>query len=474
MKKNNPEDIRKRLAELDSKYNQSARETHMSPPASANEANRPEVRSRLQPSRQIDGSPVDARQRVNPSGDRKNGADSAPRRPLPTNRRPGNNNGHRTELRARQLRRDQFNIQVRKDYRKVWEDRQRAREEASAQWSLDNDIVSQVSTYRPLLPYILSAVAFCLLLIFLYLALIKPQNPIAKRLNNLQMRKNQYTTVATDIDASQILSTENQELNTTKGTAQQGDQAVTPKVTTIEKTTTPTTSADEAEFAKYDYYVEPGTFLLRPVSDAPEKVVFITIDDAPDQYALEMAQVLKEKNVPAVFLVNGHFLYTDDQKARLKELHSMGFQIGNHTMTHPHLLELTRAEQKQQIHELTKIITDVVGEPPRLFRPPFGEFDDQVAEYVHEDGMVLMGWTFGFDWNAEYMEASALADIMTDNPYLKDGANILIHDREWTLKALPTMLDRYRDMGYGFVDPEKVMPRDVALKFFTERGLYQD
>ncbi len=338
-------------------------------------------------------------------------------------------------------------------------------DEANLQWSLDRNILIQHAGPRPYFLYASGALLAILVLIFLYLSLFNSPSDIAKRLDNLQKQKAAFATTTSETKPA---SSEAEVTNSANTSVTSGDKAA------VNSTTTQTQSAEEQEFAEYDYYVEPGTFLLRPVADAPSKVVFMTFDDAPDGYAVDMAKLLKQEGVPAVFLVNGHFLYTDAQKARLKEIYDMGFQIGNHTMTHPHLLELSRQEQKQQIFELTEMIKDITGEPPRLFRPPFGEFDDEIGDYVHQDGMVLMGWTFGFDWEEQYTEASALADIMTDNPYLKDGANLLMHDREWTYKALPTIIERYREMGYGFVDPAKVMPYAVAKKFFKARNLYND
>src|SRR5690606_32357302 len=97
------------------------------------------------------------------------------------------------------------------------------------------------------------------------------------------------------------------------------------------------------------YQLNPATWGVEPIADAPAEAVLITIDDAPDKNAVAMATTLKEKNVPAIFFVNGHFLDTDEEKENLKKIHEMGFAIGNHTNTHPNLKEISEEQQREEI-----------------------------------------------------------------------------------------------------------------------------
>lgn len=195
---------------------------------------------------------------------------------------------------------------------------------------------------------------------------------------------------------------------------------------------------------------------FQPIDDADSKVVLLTIDDAPDKYALQMAKTLKELEAPAIFFVNGHFLQTDEQKAILKEIHEMGFAIGNHTNTHADLQQLSEAEQKEEILVVSDIVEEVIGERPKYFRAPFGQNTDYSKAIVEEDGMLLMNWSFGYDWEKQYMNAEALADIMVNTEYMRDGANLLMHDREWTAEALEDIVNGFREKGYGFIEPETI------------------
>lgn len=191
-----------------------------------------------------------------------------------------------------------------------------------------------------------------------------------------------------------------------------------------------------------------------PIDDrADEKVVLLTIDDAPDKYALEMAKTLKELDAPAIFFVNGHFLETEEEKETLKEIHELGFVIGNHTYGHKNLSEISEEEQREEIVKVNDMVEDIIGERPVFFRAPFGVYSDYSREILAEENMTYMNWSYGYDWEAAYMTKEAIADIMVNTDLLNPGSNLLMHDREWTKEALEDIVNGLRDKGYSFVDP---------------------
>ncbi len=204
------------------------------------------------------------------------------------------------------------------------------------------------------------------------------------------------------------------------------------------------------------YKVNEANWSIEPITDANEKVVLLTIDDAPDQHALQMATTLKELKAPAIFFVNGHFLDTPEEKEIVKKIHEMGFLIGNHTYSHSSLPDLTQEEQKEEILSINKIVEEVIGEKPKFFRAPFGQNTDFSKELVAQEGMILMNWTYGYDWEAKYQTKEALADIMVNTPYLNNGANLLMHDRSWTNEALSDIVNGLRKKGFEIVDPELI------------------
>ena len=212
---------------------------------------------------------------------------------------------------------------------------------------------------------------------------------------------------------------------------------------------------EEDEAVKAEYEINE-LFSIVPIDGANEKVVLLTIDDAPDDHALEMAQELKEMDANAIFFVNGHFLESKEEKETLKEIYELGFMIGNHTYSHPSLPSLSDTEQKEEIVKVNDMVEEITGEKPLFFRAPFGENTDYSKELAAEEGMALMNWTYGYDWEEEYMSKDALTDIMLHAEELAAGANLLMHDREWTAAALGDIVTGLREQGYEIVDPVEI------------------
>lgn len=210
----------------------------------------------------------------------------------------------------------------------------------------------------------------------------------------------------------------------------------------------------QAPIEQPQYRVNSAHWGVEPIGEAPENVVLLTIDDAPDKYALNMAKTLKEKNAPAIFFVNGHFIDTEEEKDVLKQIHEMGFAIGNHTDSHTQLDTLSQEEQRKEIVSVNDEVEKVIGERPKYFRAPFGVNTDYSKQIVAEEKMLLMNWSYGYDWNKEYMNKAAITDIMVNTPLLKNGSNLLMHDREWTAAGLGDIVEGLREKGFKMLDPK--------------------
>lgn len=224
------------------------------------------------------------------------------------------------------------------------------------------------------------------------------------------------------------------------------------------------------EVNEKDEIIEPqyrvaDDWSIKPIGDANEKVVLLTIDDVPDTHTLEMAKTLKELNASAIFFVNGHFLSSEEKRELLKEIYDMGFVIGNHTFNHQKLNDVSEDKQREEIMKLSDLIEEIIGERPKFFRAPHGVNTDFAKQLVEEEGMTLMNWTYGYDYFKPYMDAEKLKTAMitgegpeVDVPYslLKPGANLLMHDRSWTAEALGDIVKGLREKGYDIVDPKLI------------------
>ncbi|MDG5789481.1 polysaccharide deacetylase family protein [Evansella sp. AB-P1] len=231
---------------------------------------------------------------------------------------------------------------------------------------------------------------------------------------------------------------------------------------------------DEVVEVQDPLYELTEVWTVRPIE--PEttnsNVVLLTIDDSFDTsskkqyYALEMAEILQNLDASAIFFVNGAGLqgsesHIEENREMLRKLYEMGFEIGNHTMTHPNLREISEEEQRQQIVELNDLIEEIIGERPRFFRAPFGANTDYSRQVVEEEGMQWMNWSYGFDYFPQYVgDAEALTEIMLDptseGVSLTNGANLLMHDRDFTTEALHDIVVGLQEKGFEIVNPSLI------------------
>ncbi|MFS0672298.1 polysaccharide deacetylase family protein [Ornithinibacillus sp. 179-J 7C1 HS] len=247
----------------------------------------------------------------------------------------------------------------------------------------------------------------------------------------------------------------------------QGEEDITDEDSSDDKADEPNVNEGNQipeEDIEAQYRVSENWSLVPIEEGTNENVVLLTIDDAPEKYALEMAKTLKELDAGAIFFVNGHFIDTPEEAEVLKEIHNMGFLIGNHTYSHVNLktLENDLEKQREEIVGLNDVIEDIIGERPKFFRAPHGVNTDFSRKIAEEEKMVLMNWSYGYDYFTPYMNKDKLVEAMVsgegpevDVPYslLKPGANLLMHDREWTNAALKDIITGLREEGYEILDP---------------------
>ena len=246
-------------------------------------------------------------------------------------------------------------------------------------------------------------------------------------------------------------SEEKQEVQKDEKAAEEKPETEASEVV-VEEAAEEETKSEEAIQASPQYRMKDD-FSIQNIDNPDEKIVLLTIDDAPDKNALEMARTLKELIVKAIFFVNGHFLDTPEEGEVLKQIHQLGFPIGNHTYNHKSLKELSEEQQRKEIVDLNDRVEELIGERPHFFRAPFGMNTEYSKQLAAEENMLLMNWTYGYDWEKDYQSKEALTDIMVNTPLLRNGANLLMHDRQWTSAALGDIVKGLQNKGYKIVDP---------------------
>src|SRR5258708_26437125 len=182
----------------------------------------------------------------------------------------------------------------------------------------------------------------------------------------------------------------------------------------------------------------------------------LTFDDRPnDPHTLKLLEVLARHDVRATFFMIGRYVQQRPRIARA--VAEAGHALGNHTFTHPNLIFSSEMQTRSQLAECNRAIEDVVGQTPKLFRPPFGGRRPSTLGIARELGLAPVMWNVtGFDWDAhssEAVERKVAKQIHGgDIVLLHDGSHRQLGlDRSHTVAATDRLVGRYKAEGYEFV-----------------------
>ncbi|MFE2170523.1 polysaccharide deacetylase family protein [Streptomyces sp. NPDC059447] len=179
---------------------------------------------------------------------------------------------------------------------------------------------------------------------------------------------------------------------------------------------------------------------------AGEKTVFLTFDDGAekDPEFLKMAADLK---LPISMFLTDNVAASDYGHFEKLRDNGSGSTINNHTLTHPNLRTLSYEAQKREICGQQERLEKRFGKRPPLFRPPFGNYNDDTLRAASECGVSSMVlWKVSMQINNfQYAEGSAL----------KPGDIILAHFRgpselkgSTEIQMTTRMLQRIQEQGY--------------------------
>ncbi len=127
-------------------------------------------------------------------------------------------------------------------------------------------------------------------------------------------------------------------------------------------------------------------YSLKPVNIIPLKrpIVSFTYDDFFNSMYDTVLPMYKEHGFSGtIYLTTKDFNAIDTMSPeKIQEMHDYGFEIGAHTVNHPHLPFLSSAEAGQEILKSKNDIKDFSGITANSFATPYGEYNDEIKAQI--------------------------------------------------------------------------------------------
>jgi peptidoglycan/xylan/chitin deacetylase (PgdA/CDA1 family) len=180
--------------------------------------------------------------------------------------------------------------------------------------------------------------------------------------------------------------------------------------------------------------------------------VAITFDDGPDpRYTPQVLNILKEFDAKACFFVLGRKAKAHPEL--VARIHAEGHEVASHGYSHHFSWFLGPRGIRREIEMTSSLITAITGQPPLLYRPPWGLFNlySLFVGFLHKQQVVL--WSFmSWDWGKRSTPAAIAQKVLSR---VRDGAILVFHDGDGVpfsapgapqkmLSALPKILNELK------------------------------
>jgi len=186
--------------------------------------------------------------------------------------------------------------------------------------------------------------------------------------------------------------------------------------------------------------------------------IYLTFDCGYEAgYTEAILDALAENDVKASFFITAHYLNTagDIVKRMIEE----GHIVGNHTVNHKCLPNISDDEIKKEVMDLHNSLYEKFGYEMTYFRPPKGEFSERVIDVVTKLGYKTVMWSSAYDdWDVEKQNREEYGkNKIIDNVH--NGCVLLLHATSKDNSViLSDVIKEIKNMGYEFKNVNEFEP----------------
>jgi peptidoglycan/xylan/chitin deacetylase (PgdA/CDA1 family) len=190
----------------------------------------------------------------------------------------------------------------------------------------------------------------------------------------------------------------------------------------------------------------------------PPKIALTFDDNFNPNRSLATIKALSDRKAEATFFVVGS--YVTAYPALTKAIAAAGFEVGDHSASHPVLTNLSHSAKLREIGAGTDAFRAATGRRTvPLHRPPYGAWNSSVARAAGERGFshVVLWDVDTNDWRG-HSAATIVNHVLT---HARNGSIVLMHvGAPHTYEAIPGIVDGLRARGFELVTVSELLKGD--------------
>jgi len=170
-------------------------------------------------------------------------------------------------------------------------------------------------------------------------------------------------------------------------------------------------------------------------------------------------KTLEENNTKITFFMVGDWIEKYPEAA--EKIYKAGHEIASHSDTHPHVNNLSYEENVAEIEKSNDKIEKITGSRTKIYRAPYGEYNDTVIKAANDKGY------YTIQWNLDTLDYKGLSgEEMWNrlNGKLKPGDIILSHNgTKHTAESLNMLIKNIKNKGFEIVKVSDLIYKENYL-----------
>ncbi|MFA5634915.1 MAG: polysaccharide deacetylase family protein [Anaerovoracaceae bacterium] len=201
---------------------------------------------------------------------------------------------------------------------------------------------------------------------------------------------------------------------------------------------------------------EEGIVIRQGEADDP-RIAFTCNVDWGEDVLPDILEILEQNDLKITFFISGK--WANNNPWLLRTIYVQGHEIQNHGYAHRLCSRISEQEIREEIEKTEDAIKYYTGVETNIFAPPAGDYDEKTVGICKDMDYILSLWSVDtIDWRED-----STAKVIQDRVLKRDlnGAILLMHPKEETMKALPAIIEEIENRGLAIVPLSEIIRDDA-------------